>query len=86
MIPVCGCKVKKSRDRGLTGQQSILLRVGQSVTSVPEASEGHRSSLQGGTLFLLCGLIERERGGGRESLSGTLSNSWGGENSKLILR
>lgn len=59
------------------GQQFTALRVNQSVTSVPGASEGHRSSLQGGASFLLQGLMGRERGQGRASLSGALSNSWG---------
>lgn len=60
------------RKKGLRGQQSTALR----VTSGPGASEGHRSSLLGGTLFLLRGLTGRERGEGRASLSGALSNSW----------
>lgn len=51
----------------------------QSVTSVPEASEGHRLSLLGGTLFLLQGLTSMGRGEGRVSLSGALSNSCGGK-------
>lgn len=61
------------------GQQSTALRISQSVTSVPRASEGHKSSLQGGVLFLLQWLTGRERGGGRASLRVALSNSWGME-------
>lgn len=55
------------------GQQSTELRVSQSVTSVPWASVGHKSSLQGGVLFLMQWLT----GGGRASLSVARSNSWG---------
>lgn len=79
IVSVCGKGVKRNRGRGSKGQQSTALRVSQSVTSVPGASEGQRSSLQGGTLFLLEGLMGRERGGGQASLSGTLSNSWCGK-------
>lgn len=58
------------------GQQSTALRASQSVTSVHGASEGHKSSLQGGVLFLLQLLTGRERGEGRASLSLALSKSW----------
>lgn len=78
VVSVCD-RGERNRDRALRGQQSTALRVSQSVTSVAGASGGHRSSLQGGTLFLLRGLTGRERGGERVSLSEALSNSWGGK-------
>lgn len=74
-----GDGVKRKRDRGLIGLQSTALRVCQSVTSESGASEGHRSSLQGDTLFLQWARGGRGRGGGRPSLIGALSKSWGGK-------
>lgn len=79
VVSVCGRGVGRKGDSGFRGQQSTALRVSQSVTSVPGASEGHRSGLQGGTPFLLRGLMGKDKGGGRARLSGALSNSWGGK-------
>lgn len=55
------CVVVGLRSTETKGQQSTLIRLSQSVTSVPEAPGDHRSRLHG--------LI------GKESLTGALSNS-----------